>query len=184
MCTFVTAMIPKNAVTPELRRLFSEHSFGWHEMHNSSLSLLLPDSIQLLPLGDQCNCSTALGAADQKDPRGIDDIDAEIAKLREKGWSDAKIQRWHLDKERAATRRKEHLHHGVKNELQTWVNLIRDLLSRMLIPRFALILHFYDGPLDDEKISVSATRRIPLAELSANALAHLERDVLYKFARA
>src|SRR5579884_1048952 len=151
MCTFVTAMIPKNAATPELRTIFSEYSFGWHEMHNSSLSLLLPDSIQLLPLGNQCNCSTALGAADHQDPREINDIDAEMSQLRAKGWGDAKIQRWRLDKERAATRRKEHLHHGMDDELQTWVNLIRDLLSRKLIPRFALILHFYDGPLDDEK---------------------------------
>lgn len=166
---------------PELRKVFDKHSFVWREMHNSSLSVLLPGTIQL-PLGGQCNCSTALGTAEHEDPRGIENMDAAIAKLREKGWSGAKIERWRVDKERAATRRKEHLHHLMDNELQLWVKLIEDLLLRELTPSFALILHFYNGSIDHERIPISGMRRILLAELSANQLAQLERDVLYEFA--
>lgn len=183
MCIFITAIVPSETPIPVLSGICEKHGFSVQEMNNSSLATFVPGSFQFLPIGGMCNCGTALRRIDSDDVRNPHDLTHEIEKLKQKGWSGAKIQRWKAEKERAANSKRESKETGRQEELRSWEGLIKELLSSRVVDQFNLIYHMYGGSVDDERIGVQRLETIVLNKVNTERLAQLDKDVLYRFSR-
>ena len=176
MCTFVTAIVPAETALPQLRQLCQKHGFDVNPMNNASLRTMMPDGYQFLPVGGSCNCDTPLGyALSATSP--AHNLGDEISKLKRKGWSLAKIERWKRDKERSPQQKKDQK----ETELRQWEHWIREVLDTKLAKSITIVLHFYGAGIDAERIPIKSIEKVRMDALGVHKLAHLEPDILYQF---
>lgn len=131
-----------------------------------------------------CDCSTDLGEALRIDSTlRPPDRARETKKLQKKGWGAAKIERClterqiEFERRRAeAEKRKERPH-----DAQRWCDFIHAALEAGAARSIGILLHFYSGGLDSERIRIGGRRILPASELTARSLSELEEDVLYEF---
>ena len=76
----------------------------------------------------------------------------EAMKLAKKGWSQAKIDRWLSDRARTDDRAGERRHANTPDSLTLWSRIIADLLATPGVKHAGLLLHFYSGDVDSERI--------------------------------
>ena len=140
-------------------------------IHNPHIdSQLEPTERYVRVTRGHCDCSTMLGSLHARQPK-----ERDIAKLRRKGWSDTKIQRWLQSKE-----------HGVRapatpqGELtrDEWMAFLRDALDEGSVPYLGLMMHWYRRSPEDEQIHVarrsacwqiSGMRLIPGSRMSSTS---------------
>jgi len=106
-----------------------------------------------------------------------------VEKLKKKGWSEAKIERWF--KEQALNEEKEERSRELQHETSItfasdWVEFIRDMLASKAAAKVGLLLHMYDGPLNG-RFSIVGKERITLKSLNENILLQMAEDVIYDF---
>ena len=127
MCLFITGVLAKAADTPSYRAVVEAHHLAFHTIHNPHIdSQLEPTERYVRVTRGHCDLSTMLGSLHTRQPK-----ERDIAKLRRKGWSDTKIQRWLQSKE-----------HGVRapatpqGELtrDEWMAFLRDALDEGFRP--------------------------------------------------
>jgi hypothetical protein len=125
--------------------------------------------------GGWCDCGTMLG---QADPPG--EADRRAAKLRAKGWGQAKIDRW-LAQTRQASQEKLTRRVDQSNDPgnDTWAVGITAALAAGAAG-FGLVLHWYSGAVADERFHLSRAA-FPLAALDPELLSHMPHDTLYWF---
>jgi hypothetical protein len=64
-------------------------------------------------------------------------------------------------------------------ELRQWREFINALLSGGFTERLGLLLHMYNGRLEDEQIRIKRIECLSLSEQFDNALLVMDEDVLY-----
>ncbi|MDR2566480.1 MAG: hypothetical protein LBC97_10610 [Bifidobacteriaceae bacterium] len=127
-----------------------------------------------------CDCDTWLGAATRHRPTAD-----RVGRLRARGWSEARIERWLLETEGAAARlaaRQASPHHGDPATGEPWIAVIGAALSHPRVTSFGLLLHFYSGSIDAESFQFERVDR-PLAALTPDVLAAMPEDTLLSFSR-
>ena len=91
MCTYISAIIPKNADLNRLSPIAVSFNKDLRPFRNSSIEKLLSSSEDLfLTTNGHCDCGTVLGS-DRYRRRKVRDLDEERSKLAKKGWSKGKI---------------------------------------------------------------------------------------------
>jgi hypothetical protein len=174
MCTYIMVVVPSGTDEEKAREVFKRHGLRFNVFKDS------PPAVRkdmCATTCKHCDCGTALGnerAALMASP----DPEAEIPKLRKKGWSQAKIQRWLEDKARRPDRRVE------RNELELaqWMALIPDVLESDVVNRIGVFVHFYNERFGADIIR--RKERIPLDRLSPDLLVSMADDTLYEFVPA
>ena len=131
-----------------------------------------------------CDCGTEIGAlrrADQSLPPHDPDFSRELKKLKKKGWSDAKIDRW-LSDSRADAQRK---HAGALQrltgphpEVLRWIEFVSAALNEQRASWIGVLLHWYHRRLDSEAIPIER-KWLALSEFTEDFLLHAAEDVLY-----
>jgi hypothetical protein len=109
-----------------------------------------------------------------------------LKKFRQQGWSEAKIQRWLEQKEQNKERHRredEALASGGGPELDRWIEFLNDLIGFGHAPRIGLLLHWYGGTIEGERIKIKRRERVRLAEVNPERLMKIEEDVLYEVVR-
>jgi hypothetical protein len=150
------------------------------ELDHPEVRAQLPvGAIYLRPhAADECECTSALGAAeavqhaDEKDAR-------QVRALRLRGWSDAKVQRW-LE-QRAKAEDPQALVRRREAELDAWTAALHDLLGEGGCAEVGLLVHAYRTGLTRDGGLVRAQVRRPRRDLDRRALAELAPDVLTFF---
>lgn len=176
MCYFVTAVLPAKMVSQSVKTIFHEQSFGFQVVSNASLQeILSAGDQQILTTPGTCDCGTVLGSASTGNTSPSARIDRDLQKLRSRGWSDAKIQRWQSQREEA-----QHNHHR-PSEAERWVQLIHNVLEQSQAKRMGLLLHSYSASVELENVSISDSRKVQLSEVTVDFLTHLQEDVVYTF---
>jgi hypothetical protein len=182
MCHFITAIVPGSADRESLERIFHAHRLAFSVIGNPHVaSQLAAGDLQVCTTQGHCDCDTVLGSHRRIGNRKPGT--RELAKLRTKGWSEAKIQRWLEQREGVAQRDERSTELRARASLpeaERWVAFINDALTKT--PYFGLLLHMYSGGLDTERIDLKR-RRTPRGKLSADFLLSIEEDVLYEFER-
>jgi hypothetical protein len=97
--------------------------------------------------------------------------DNEESKLRRKGWSETKLKRWKEQKAERLTKSKSAL------DATNWQSLLNDMLNSYQTPFVGLLLHCYNGPIE-EHIDLQGRE---VASVTAENLAQMQEDVLYEF---
>jgi hypothetical protein len=99
----------------------------------------------------------------------------EVARLRDAGWSEAKLRRWRDQRAEVASRKAEAKGHAQHDEVEHWLALLAELLDAKL-DHVGLLVHWVTD-------SVRRGPTLPRARLNADTLANLDENVLYTFTR-
>ena len=187
VCHFITAALPKNADLSLSREIFHRHKLGFELIENPSVQETLAEGDHyILTTSGMCDCGTILGSEFREPLPSAEEMEkyarATVDKLRKKGWSEAKIQRWlneaELNKEKER-RGKEAGHYYNVGQASGWLEFITDFLNSKAAPRLSLLLHYYSGPLS-ERILLHRKETISLPHLNAASLLSMEEDVIHE----
>lgn len=188
MCLYITSFVPANSDIKLLRQILYDINFNYFPISNDSLNSQLGKEIHyFISTKRHCDCGSDLGSAnfDSATDHYEAKITSNLKKLREKGWSEAKIQRWISDIRKA--QKKDETSSEKKMEdnptllAKNWLNLISQALTTGNLPYFGILLHDYSGSIYDDVIGIRKTLSKKLFSLDEEYLLKLERDVLYKF---
>ena len=188
MCTYITAVIPARADEAAVRRCADEWGHGWAAIDNRYvLGQLRPGERYYLTTRKHCDCGTALGSLGPEWEHRPDDPTEKIPALRRRGWSGAKIARWLKDKERAAGHRQRTAAlgagHPAMPEEELWLGFLRAAVAGGLAESVGLLLHWYSGRVESERIDLENRTRVPLGELDETVLRNMAYDHLYEVRR-
>lgn len=176
MCHFITATLPAGLSSEAVETIARNHGRNWLSASNKYVARHLDDGEQYFyTTRGHCDCGTSLGSSRAGD-KDESKLAKQLKKLRRKGWSEAKIDRWLKDKEKARSNRPE-----PENDAAIWVALIDNVLGSTDAKYVGLLLHFYSGDLNDEQIAISHVETVPRSELTEDRLRAIHEDVLYRF---
>jgi len=127
-----------------------------------------------------CDCGTWLGSA-ARPVCGEPHEDKEAAKMRKKGWSQAKIDRWAQEKHQANDRAKIRAARARDDDVP-WAQVVRAALDDGRAARFGLILHWYEAAIETAQFTLKR-QDLSVVDLNAELLESMEEDTLYSFTR-
>jgi hypothetical protein len=167
VCHFVTATVPGGTDLGALARVLERHGLHFGRLENAHVQAQLPEGeLYFCPTTGVCDCGTPLASAraGRKD---------RPTRLREKGWSEAKIARWLQQKSALPPK-------GATPSLSAWLALISAALVE--VPHVGLLVHWYKGGMETEPIAL-VVEDVPRADLSVERLMRMKEDVLHRFLR-
>lgn len=141
---------------------------------NASLqSILQPGEVQLITTR-ACDCGTAL---DQRCEADVEVHTSPTEKLRKRGWSQSKIDRWLENKAKGELNAAKRSISRLPDSLAYWCNVVRDLKTSLSPTSVGLFLHFYSGSISGERYKAQRVRR-PKTQSLESALEGMQEDVL------
>lgn len=183
MCYFITATLPQDTNLTKLKTIIKQYEMGFAPLINSSV-------IQQLPAGNlyftatkaHCDCDTVLGCELQTESQDVSD-NSDIKRLRKKGWSQSKIDRWLTEKEQSREAEKLEQKQKNKAEAQRWLGFIKDMLILGKVSHIGILKHLYGGDIEKEKFIICDTVNIGISQTTIDYLFTLKEDTLYMFLR-
>jgi len=171
MCHFVTLIAP-TADADAVRAVMERHGRAATPIDNPSIRKVLADSErQYLTTRGHCDCGTVL-APRHDTPKAFEEkLAKEAARMKRKGWSDAKIARAIEDRRKADAKPSG----GGSDSIELWNAALHDLREELKLPYAGLFLRFYSGAIATEAFNASrrdVTKGMPWQD----ALASLEHD--------
>ncbi len=134
-----------------------------------------------------CDCGTALaasGATKRAAERTREGIEHKLDRLRWKGWSRNRIERWLVQVEADQDRHAQAKAEVVTNEAREWCEWLRHALEDVRVEHVGLLVDDYDGLLDDaygaDEKSTPPVRDARLRDIDERVLENLEKGVLYR----
>ena len=95
MCNFITILVDKSVDLKKLEAATSEHDLGCNEIDNKFLKNGTKNLKRIFATTlSMCDCGTLIGSGNHVEKRE----ELNIKKLKRKGWSNSKIERWKKDK--------------------------------------------------------------------------------------
>lgn len=185
MCLFITAAIPGDAKVDCVSRIFSKHKLAFEKIANEFvLAQLNPNDVYVSTTRGHCDCGSALGSVRQDGRDDTQNFEDEVVKLRAKRWSEGKIQRWLEQKEQTKEKQlredEARITTGIPGA-NYWHSFISELLLSRCTNKVGLLLHFYKGSVEGERVKITTRKRIPVEEITPQQLLEMEYDVLYEF---
>lgn len=185
MCHYITATLPRDVDIDVVASRFDAHGRGFKVVSNPHVAgQIEPGDRYVLTTRKQCDCGTSLGTLSGSGAKSQAALAHQEGKLRRRGWSKAKIERWRTQTEQDRARREQQSVAGSQRGLQDarqWIALLRDLLNSGATARVGLLLHWYRGRVESERIVLKGVRRVELSMLTPDQVMAIEEDVLYEF---
>lgn len=180
MCYFVVAALPSQADLEPISEVFEKHGRKLASVDLEIYGPSIPDNRGLyFTCKCMCDCDTPIGSrANGRAQRGPSD--RELSKLKKKGWSQAKIDRW-IESKKSSLIEKERKRlsdeKSTASGIDQWIDLIRDAVGLRCLNKLGLILIW--SPRRRNHLSKKIT--VSLSELSSDLLREVEENVLYDF---
>ncbi len=177
MCYYITATIPNHINLIKTSEILENHNLRFEEIINPSI---LNQTSNLYfyfrHTTGICDCETTLGSK-------INSHQSTISKLEKKGWSKTKINRWLSEKVRYEFKQKSNSEVLKKSNLletEFWHQLILEFFSMNLCNEFGLLIHWYEGPLEEE-FKLKSILKINSNHLPNSFFEEMENNILYLF---
>ena len=169
MCHFIT-LIAATDDAASVRAVMERHGRAAEPIDNPSIRKVLREGErQYLTTRGHCDCGTVL-APRHNTPEAFEEMLArDAARMRRKGWSDAKIERAVEDRRKADARPSG----GGSDSLELWNAALRDLRDELKLPYAGLFVRFYSGAIATEAFTASR-REVPRTVPWHDALRTLE----------
>jgi hypothetical protein len=139
------------------------------------------------PEGKHCDCGTELGSI--KEPIVGRFARSDIENLRRKGWTETKIQRW-VEQKKKIEARDERIHQVKRQYLESgeadpdgWIGIISEILDATNSKYVGVLLHWYSGSLENERISLSGRSRVSIGNGASQDLFAMNEDEIYEVHR-
>jgi hypothetical protein len=183
VCRFVTATLPQSAPHAALDALARRWSRQFLRLHSPELSTQLPADCDYFrtTLG-HCDCDAPLGETHRGLTRATD-WSQEAAKLRRKGWTEAKLARALEQSGARESLKTLQYASDTQQRLQRWTQFVLGTLDSGLTPELGLLLHEYSGLLT-EAFAIKRRQAVRVDASLPEQLLGMEADVLYIFRRA
>ena len=183
MCHYITAALPASVDLKSLKPILKAHRQVLRPAANAFVEDRLPPGSQYLSCTSKhCDCVTALGWLRRQEERRT--LAGDEVKLRRKGWSEARIQRRSAERARAEEKVERTVAEGTPHEeAEWWVAYLRAVLKSGEAEWFGLLLHWYRGDVEPERIHLADSMQVASAEVDAETILRLREDVFYRFTR-
>ncbi len=171
MCHFVTLIAPtENA--DAVRAVMERHGRAARPIDNPSIRKVLRDGEhQYLTTSGHCDCGTVLAPRHDTPEAFEDKLVKEAARMKRKGWSEAKIARAIEDRRKADDRSSG----GGSDSLELWNAALHDLGKELKLPYAGLFVRLYLGAIATEIFSASR-RQVQKSEQWQDALGSMNHD--------
>jgi hypothetical protein len=187
MCTFVLGTLPTNAALANLERGF----FRFTKLSAGGLaSILQPGELFGRMTTRHCDCGTALGidaTAERLAERKRESIEHKLARLRRKGWSDNRIERWLAQVQGDQERHARVQAVGATTEAREWRDWLHLALEQVRVEHVGLLVDYYDGFLEDayaaDEKPIPLVRNVRLQDVDEVFLENMDKGVLYRVRR-
>lgn len=182
MCTFITAVLPASADADAVAAIFRAHgrAFIPGAMYATHAVFLAAGERAFHTTLGHCDCGTPLGRATLSSDR---DPSADMAaRLRRKGWSEAKIARAVAQRAEADARPPRPSGEPGQTSLAGWVALIEAVMASGATPSVGLYWENTPGA-GDEPVSSAQRVRIARASLDETILAGMAKGVIHDVVR-
>ena len=175
MCHFVTGIVSGKITLEEVNAIGRASHLQFRVCQNEFVQKQLRGGeIYIEKRCNHCDCGTPLGILNRDFSNHVKRVtEADILKLKRKGWSETKIQRY-LD---SKNKKIEQVADG--NETREWINFLGKLFAETPVKAFGILLHWYGAGTETERIGINKRVLIKKSELTANHLLAIEEDVLY-----
>ncbi len=184
MCHFISGLILNDFELADLNEIGTLFSITFSKCENEFvISQLSGKESYLIKDSKYCDCGTELGVLHRMKNTDDNRIEkSELEKLKQKGWSDSKIQRWISDKKKISDREKRQFNdykYAEHADIQRWVGFINELFAKTKITKFGLMLHWYKGSVVSEKIKILNRVKIKSNDFNDQTLLQIKEDTIY-----
>ena len=176
MCRYLTATLPATVDLQELRRLFRRERFAWAPLPRLPNRLGAQDLRYVRVTGAACDCDCPLGAGTEDGDRSRG---SELP-TKARGWTDAKKERWLVQRHAAAHRRGR----STEESARSWVEHLERIFGSGVTERIGLIVHEYEGDLASETIELRGREPVDRAQITPAWLLAMREDVLYELSHS
>ncbi|MFC1745791.1 hypothetical protein ACFL35_17495 [Candidatus Riflebacteria bacterium] len=159
-----------------LNSIAGNYLLEWRVIENCFVTRQLSEEIFYLSRAKSyCDCGTVLGRGDERYTVNHKDL----KKLRKKGWSQTKIERWISDKNKDLDKRAS----GKGNpETKEWIEFINATIADTSIGKFGLLLHWYSsGSSETEHIKIKSIEKIHIKDVNPEFIMRIKEDTYYLF---
>ena len=180
MCRFITAVVPPDFDFNKVKPLLDKHAMSFQAIANTCVEAQLGGDRLVRATFSVCDCHSGLGTAGKGEvlPTAASDL-AHVQKLKKKGWSEHKIERWLAEQNSSLERHQKDKRTKYDTELKAWRQFIEAMLASGAVKRMGLMLHTYHGLLEEEPISIKAREELALSESFEETLLAMDEDVIY-----
>lgn len=169
-----------------VRRLAKLSQLNWEPLdHPGVIRQLHEGERYFMTTRGVCDCGTEIGVSARIRttlPDRAPDLSREIQKLKKRGWSDAKVDRWvgqaMADSAKKHNEAADRLT-GPHPEVARWIQFVTAVLTGKHADWIGILLHWYEGNVSTEAIAQGNRRWLSLAELTEGYLLHAEEDTLH-----
>lgn len=179
MCQIITTVVPADTDLGAAKPLLEKYGMRFCEIKNPYVEQQLHGELFLIATYGCCECDSALGSARREKWAPSSPTSHDVAKLRKKGWSEYKIERWLSQKQSSLQRHKDVAQNAYQSGLDHWERFATQFLSNGFAKRLGILLHFYRGSMETEEILIKRFETLPLSNDFQRALTEMECDVLY-----
>lgn len=187
MCDFITAILPGEADILGLTPIVKQHHLDFTPIQNGTvIAQLAPGETYYLTKRSTCDCGTGLGclaAENNRKGRSGRSLARKARKLQARGWSRTKIDRWLAQHDETKLKRARSTREHYAADAERWLGIISDILDSAKTPSLGLLIHWYSGRLESERIQIQRRCRTRIKDADPDLLLRIEHDVLYEFTK-
>ena len=181
MCHFITGVFSGKVTIESINAIGKDFALKFEYSENDFVqSQLKASEHYIAKVSKYCDCGTLLGSLNKEKANNLQRIEkAEFEKLKKKGWSESKIERFIADKNKSIQKQafsleqqREYAIEGIKK----WTDFINRLFSETSIETFGLLLHWYG---QNERIKISSREIVSITDFTGMKLLEMDEDKLY-----
>lgn len=183
MCHFITAIINQTTDLDKLNLIGNDYGITFSNTSNKFIELQLKQGQKYIWKNSKyCDCGTALGAIDFiKQEKKSDKKD--LKRLKKKGWTETKIKKWLINKERSDLkdqRTAEHQQSKYQDDAENWINFLNDIAKDVDIEYFGLIYHWYSQSVENERFKIVQWKQFNTNPLTTEDIFNMKEDTVYQ----
>ena len=188
MCHFISGVIDGQTSIDDLNKAGQGHNITFNRCDNDFVIKQLKSSETYIVKNSKvCDCGTELGLLTRMNSPEVFRVEkSEIEKLIKKGWSESKINRWTEDRKKDLEKKRKIYNNMASRQhtdVENWVAYIKKLFESTTINHFGLLLHWYKGGLENERIELKERKRLKVTEINEDILLKMNEDVIYDIVR-
>lgn len=181
MCRFITAVIPAEVDFIRLIPIKREYRMSFDSISNEHVKKQIGPNSYVRLTADECDCLSIVGLNSPKEQfehkEGVSE--EYLHKLKKKGWSQSKIDRWLSEKERAIERNEAETEKDCEIQLARWMCFFENVLFDGKLKWIGLLSHCYSDSLDSEKVNILRVEHLVFCKDLEKLLPTLSDNVLY-----
>jgi hypothetical protein len=186
MCYYIYALFPKPVTIQSVNTIARQNGLAFEEVMNVYVQAPeSPREIFFLKSCKPCDCGTSLGSLNKTFVTDDPDLVRKVQKLRLKGWSETKINRWldtkeiYFEKNRKLADAYHEYAVEHSGEIDTYIRFLGACLTTT--PYIGLVLHWHSRGNSLTHIADRARLMMSIKELTPEVLLAMQTNTIYQF---